>query len=325
MNKKSNIRRILYLIAIIVAGFILFDGINAGPRGFFGRLASLALLAVSTALIIRSIQHQSDKNLFRKFSAWTFYSLAGCTGLGTLLSMSDNVDGDVFNLAICTFFFSFIAFLFVGMKSNQKPVTETFETPVSNKMLNHYHQTGLSDTDINVFRDTMSDAKKQIVELETTMTAVPKLRAINLNHDTLEVAKAMFAALVKEPQRLQEAADFLYKHLPNSVQIAKKYQEINTHEVKTADTYAVLDRSVEVLATLSEQMKHDYTDFVAEDISDLSSTLDSVNKPAQHADFNIKNEQSVSQMQDQLSQIQKDYLANQTKTDQEKDGDDTNE
>ncbi|GEL13035.1 hypothetical protein FC15_GL000579 [Lapidilactobacillus concavus DSM 17758] len=339
MQTKKNTRRLFYVIAVVL--ILILSSVRVtiqGPRGLVD-IAALILTALSTALIVRAITLQGDKRLFRKLMAWSCYFMTGCIILGTLLTVVDLSSDDSLALSIVGLFFAFIAYLFAGVETKARPATESFDAPINNKLLNHYHQAGLSDTDINVFRETMAEAKQEIIDLEKVMTAVPKLRAINLNHDTLEVAKAMFAALVKEPERLQEAADFLYKHLPNSLQIARKYQEINTHEVKTADTYAVLDRSVEVLATLSEQMKHDYTDFVAEDISDLSTTLDAVNHPDQRADFNLKSEQSIAQMQDQLSQIQKDYLTKQqsgadsdavdhaadAKTDTLKDGDSQND
>lgn len=199
-----------------------------------------------------------------------------------------------------------------GDKQNKKnQQNDSFDAPISKKMLTHYQQAGLSDAEIKVFRDTMADARQEIVTLETTMQQVPKLRAINLNHDTINLSKALFAALVKEPDRLQEAAPFLYKHLPTSVQIAKKYEEISHHELKTSDTYAVMDRSVEMLAALSEQIKHDYLDFVSEDVSDLKSTLDSVNDQHDQPDFSSQSDQTIAQMQAELNQIQHDYLSTQ--------------
>ncbi|WP_125605333.1 5-bromo-4-chloroindolyl phosphate hydrolysis family protein [Lapidilactobacillus bayanensis] len=322
MNKK-NLTKLLGLIPIvlILAFFIDVFAFN-DATAIAIRILSLAIIFASFALVVFSIQRQGDKGRFRKFCAGFFYFLTISCALGSFLT-SINQDG--FELSIITGVFAFTSFLLGGLKTtkNTQPHLDSFtkaagskEKEPSKKLLNHYYQVGLSDADINVFRETMADAKQQIVELQTTMTAVPKLRAINLNHDTLEVSKAMFAALVREPQRLQEAADFLYKHLPSSVQIAKKYQEINRHEIKTADTYAVLDRSVEVLANLSEQMKKDYTNFVADDISDLSSTLDSVNKPQKQPDFSGNSESSIAQMQDQLSQIQKDYLDQQATNEQ---------
>lgn len=211
-----------------------------------------------------------------------------------------------------------LAFRYFHQKKPKKH-HDDFGHPLSKKMLAHYRAAGLSDTEIDVFRKTMARTKLEILELETVMQSVPKLRAINLNHDTLNLAKALFAALVKEPQRLQEVGDFIYKHLPNSLQIAKKYREINQHEMKTNDTYAVLDRSVEMLASLSEQIKADYLDFVQEDVSDLASTLDAINNPRNNPDFSAQNDQSIEQMQAQLNKVQQDYLSKQMNQDKTKD------
>ncbi|WP_461218412.1 5-bromo-4-chloroindolyl phosphate hydrolysis family protein [Lapidilactobacillus salsurivasis] len=243
-------------------------------------------------------------------------------GLTIISALFDAMDSTVFGIAIIAL--AGLILLVVTRRSmrRDKKATDGFNEPISKKMLAHYQQAGLSDAEIDVFRETMSDAKKEIVELEQTMQAVPKLRAINLNHDTIGLTKAMFSALVNEPERLQEAADFLYKHLPTSLTIAKKYQEISQHEMKTSDTYAVLDRSVEMLASLSEQIKQDYLDYVHDDVSELESTLDGVDKEPAHPDFNITNDRSIAQMQDQLNQIQADYLEDQqTKTTDQSDHD----
>lgn len=243
------------------------------------------------------------------FTAWVII-FASCTVLAY-----DDHDSFQAMLIFTLIGLALLLFNRRGRREKSRNQGDSFDTPISKQMLTHYQQAGLSDAEIKVFRDTMAEAKKEIVALETTMQEVPKLRAINLNHDTIDLSKALFAALVKEPDHLQEAAPFLYKHLPTSLQIAKKYQEISHHELKTSDTYAVLDRSVEMLAALSEQIKHDYLDFVSEDVTDLKSTLDSVNDNHDQPDFSSQSDQTIAQMQAELNQIQHDYLSTQAEKD----------
>ena len=75
--------------------------------------------------------------------------------------------------------------------------------------------------------------KNEINQLQMNMQQTAKLKAIDLRHDPVKAAKALFKELVKEPNRLHEASQFLYTHLPNLVDLTNKYNEINDHEIKT--------------------------------------------------------------------------------------------
>lgn len=144
---------------------------------------------------------------------------------------------------------------------------------ISPQMLKHYQDAGMSDDEIDFFRQTMQQAEAQIKVLATNMQALPKLRAIDLNHDTTKVSQSLFRAIVKDPKRLHNAGDFLYRHLPSINELTSKYIEINHHEVKTADTYLVLDKSAAAIDALSQQIQQDYADFVAEDVDDLDTEV----------------------------------------------------
>ncbi|MTD41563.1 5-bromo-4-chloroindolyl phosphate hydrolysis protein [Erwinia sp. CPCC 100877] len=133
----------------------------------------------------------------------------------------------------------------------------------------HYTQLGMSEQEINFFRDTMNTAKKQIVQLQKNMNMSTKLRAIDLRNDTLRVSKALFKELVKEPKKLHLANHFLYTHLPNLVDLTSKYLEINDHEIKNKQTYEKLEESSQVIDQVSKLIKKDYEEFVSDDLEDL--------------------------------------------------------
>lgn len=149
---------------------------------------------------------------------------------------------------------------------------------ISNKLLAHYRQAGMSNEEINFFRDTMHQAEKQVKEVGINLQALPKLKAIDLNHETVKTTQAMFKAIVKEPQKLHNASDFLYRHLSSLTELSRKFIEISHHEVKTADTYAVLDKSAAAIAALSQQIQADYTAFVADDLDELDTEISVANQ-----------------------------------------------
>lgn len=150
----------------------------------------------------------------------------------------------------------------VGKKDDQLPnLTKSKEE--------HYEIIGMTDQEIDFFRDTMNITKKQIVQLQENMNASTKLRAIDLRNDTLRVSKALFKELVKDPKKLHLANHFLYTHLPNLVDLTGKYLEIDNHEIKNKQTYEKLEESAQIIDQVSKLIKKDYEQFVSDALEDL--------------------------------------------------------
>lgn len=133
----------------------------------------------------------------------------------------------------------------------------------------HYAAIGMTDQEIDFFRNTMNTTKKQIIQLQENMNVSAKLSAVDLRNDTLRVSKALFKELVKEPKKLHLANHFLYTHLPNLVDLTDKYLEINDHEIKNKQTYEKLEESVQIIDQVSSLIKKDYEQFVADDLENM--------------------------------------------------------
>lgn len=162
------------------------------------------------------------------------------------------------------------AAILLTLFTGRKKVKNSAALPVLSKTKEeHYEQLGMSDTEIVFFRDTMNTARVQIVELQNNINQSTKLRAIDLRNDTLRISKALFKELVKNPTKLHSANHFLYTHLPNIVDLTKKYIEIDNHEIKSKHAYEKLEESAQIIDKVSKLIKKDYERFVADDIEDL--------------------------------------------------------
>lgn len=133
----------------------------------------------------------------------------------------------------------------------------------------YYKQAGMSEREIELFRETMNLSKQQILKLQQNIQKNAKLKAIDLRHDTLKASKALFKELVKEPTRLPEASQFLYTHLPNIVDLTDNYVEINDHEVKSKEVYGKLEESAQIIDQMADLIVKDYQQFVADDLEDM--------------------------------------------------------
>ncbi|MEY8445909.1 5-bromo-4-chloroindolyl phosphate hydrolysis family protein [Enterococcus ratti] len=157
-----------------------------------------------------------------------------------------------------------------GLSGSSKKKTAKTEIPdLSSKLETHYIKSGMTPSEINFFRQTMNQTKLEIEELQQNMQQTAKLKAVDLRHDTVKAAKALFKALVKEPNRLHEASQFLYTHLPNLVDLTNKYIEINDHEIKNKQTYEKLEESSQIIDQLAHLISQDYQQFVSDDLEDL--------------------------------------------------------
>ncbi|MEG0372362.1 MAG: 5-bromo-4-chloroindolyl phosphate hydrolysis family protein [Enterococcus sp.] len=146
----------------------------------------------------------------------------------------------------------------------------------------YYKQNGMSESEIELFRETMNLSKQQVLRLQQNVQKSAKLKAIDLRHDTLKAAKALFKELVKEPTRLPEASQFLYTHLPNIVDLTDHYVEINSHEVKSKEVYGKLEESAQIIDQMADLIVKDYQQFVSGDLEDMDVELSIAKKNLDH-------------------------------------------
>ncbi len=162
------------------------------------------------------------------------------------------------------------ALLLWGIFGGKNKKTTQAEMPgLSKDLEEHYLTSGMSSSEIDLFRQTMHQTKADITKLQENMNKTAKLKAIDLRHNTTKASKALFKELVKEPTRLHEASHFLYTHLPNLIDLTDKYIEINDHEIKNKQTYAKLEESAQIIDQLASLISQDYQRFVADDLEDI--------------------------------------------------------
>ena len=147
-----------------------------------------------------------------------------------------------------------------GLFGSRRKKGKQEEIPaLTDELETHYEKSGMTANEISFFRQTMNQTKNEINQLQMNMQQTAKLKAIDLRHDPVKAAKALFKELVKEPNRLHEASQFLYTHLPNLVDLTNKYNEINEK----------LEESAQIIDQLSALIAQDYQKFVAEDLDDI--------------------------------------------------------
>lgn len=188
--------------------------------------------------------------------------------VGLLAFMEDGIDGLIPYILLIGGGY----LIYRGIFSRKKKKTE--ETPFLTKEKETYYKNlGMSESEINLFRDTMNSSKKQILQLQKNIANNAKLKAIDLRHDCLKTSKALFKELTKEPTRLPEASQFLYTHLPNLVDLTNHFVEINEHQVKSKEVYGKLEESSRIIDQMAALIVKDYQHFVSNDLEDLDADM----------------------------------------------------
>ena len=163
--------------------------------------------------------------------------------------------------------------VFIGLKGRKVEANPNVLPILTKEKEAHYLKSGMSPSEIELFRETMNQTKQQIEHLQKNINRSNKLKAIDLHHDALRASKALFKELVKEPTKLHSASHFLYTHLPNMVDLTDKFIEINEHEIKSRETYEKIEESTQIIEQMASLIAKDYQQFVADDLDDLDIEL----------------------------------------------------
>ncbi len=184
--------------------------------------------------------------------------------------------------------------LYLTYLRKQKPAIQSNKIhlkPVSDERKKLYQSKGLSNEDIDFFRETMNNTKEQILQLEENINSTGKLRAIANRYDTLNLVKILFKDIVNEPDRLHEVDQFLYVHLPSLTELTSKYVQINQHKAKSKQTFEVLEKSADTIDEMCQQISDDYLQFRSRDIKDLANEVELAKKRLNREGSSIKDDE----------------------------------
>lgn len=163
--------------------------------------------------------------------------------------------------------------------------------PVSKEREDFYRSRGLSEEDIQFFRETMNNAKNQILQIEENISQTGKLRAIANRNNTLNLIKVLFKDIVNEPERLHDVDQFLYVHLPSLAELTNKYVQINQHQAKSKQTFDVLEKSAQTIDNMCKQISKDYVRFRSSDIRDLANEVELAKRRLNREGSNIEDDE----------------------------------
>jgi len=187
-----------------------------------------------------------------------------------------------------------IAF-FLFRQMNKMPKKNPNFKKVTPEKERFYQSKGLSKEDIDFFRETMQQAKEQILSIESNMRKSSKLKAIEKRNNTVNLSKLLFKSITEHPDRLHQVDQFLYVHLPALSDLTKKFVEIKNHQAKSKATYDILQKSAVTIDDMCEQIATDYVKFKSEDLEDMDMKVElakqTIDKDNDNTDNSIDQEE----------------------------------
>ncbi|WP_338147170.1 MULTISPECIES: 5-bromo-4-chloroindolyl phosphate hydrolysis family protein [Lactococcus] len=139
--------------------------------------------------------------------------------------------------------------------------------PARKENIQRYQEAGLSESDIEIFRDTLADAKENIEKWEANTKRSDELEVVDSVTGGIEASKLLFKYIVQNPTQLTKQNEFLYKDLPNMVKLTEKYIEMQKQSVKSQEIKRDMDETLLLIKTLSANISKNYHDILMDDVN----------------------------------------------------------
>lgn len=150
-------------------------------------------------------------------------------------------------------------------KTNKK--NKTAKKPPRKENIQRYQEAGLSESDIEIFRDTLADAKENIEKWEANTKKNEELEVVESVTGGFEASKLLFKHIVQNPTQLTKQNDFLYKDLPNMVKLTEKYLEMQKQSVKSEEVSRDMDETLLLIKTLATNISKNYHEILMDDVN----------------------------------------------------------
>lgn len=140
--------------------------------------------------------------------------------------------------------------------------------------IERYHEAGLSDSDIKIFRENLAEAKDSIETWEAKIKKDDDLQVVESVTGGLDASKQTFKYIVQHPQELTKQNDFLYKDLPNMVKLTEKYLDMKKQAVRTEEIKRDLDETLLLIKTLSHSISKNYHEILMDEVNVIKQQVD---------------------------------------------------
>ena len=146
------------------------------------------------------------------------------------------------------------------------------------RIKDYQNKNELSDSELNLFKETMSVAKGQIIEWELVVDGSKILKKKQEIIIGIKSAQEIFKELMEHPKEMTELHDFLYTKLPGVLSASKSFIAIEEADISTDEIKQSLASILSTIIMVSESITDDYEEIIAEDLDEINVTKQLVGK-----------------------------------------------
>ncbi|MGX7238701.1 hypothetical protein RV11_GL001399 [Enterococcus phoeniculicola] len=131
---------------------------------------------------------------------------------------------------------------------------------------------GLTDSELNLFKDTLGEAKALILRWEEANKGMKELTIVEAQESGLKSSKEIFQELMEHPQKIHQLNEFLYTKLPGVVEASERVRQIREASLSTKEIEASVKSMVQTISVISASITDDYEAIIQEDSEEIALT-----------------------------------------------------
>ena len=131
---------------------------------------------------------------------------------------------------------------------------------------------GLTDSELNLFKETLGEAKSLILRWEEANKGIKELTIVEKKESGLKSAKEIFRELMKHPQKILQLNEFLYIKLPEIVEASERVRQIREANLSTKEIETAVKSMVQTINAISASITDDYEEIIQEDSEEIALT-----------------------------------------------------
>lgn len=130
----------------------------------------------------------------------------------------------------------------------------------------------LNNRDLKIFKETMKEAKAQILLAEKSVGA-DKKKGASIDA-AIEASKEIFKYLMDEPKSIVLYSDFLYRSLPAFSSALERKQLIQKTQIENEEIGQTKEALDDIIIELSETIIAEYSKYIKEELEE--TTIDNI-------------------------------------------------
>ncbi|KAF1299629.1 hypothetical protein BAU15_00610 [Enterococcus sp. JM4C] len=130
----------------------------------------------------------------------------------------------------------------------------------------------LTDSELQLFKETLGEAKELILSWEETNKGIKSLNMIEAQELGLKSSKEIFKELMEHPKEINQLNEFLYIKLPGVVDASKRVRQIYEAGLSTPEIDESLKSMQHTIEVISRSITDDYEAIVQEDSEEIALT-----------------------------------------------------